>query len=89
MLELQQGRFNVTIHGGNEVAFLYIIPFQINSNVASDVPVRFHDVIIADELLKMQGILFVNILHAKTINNKGEGDEVGSMEIHAWDIPKR
>ena len=45
--------------------------------------------VVTAKLLKMQDILFVNILHARIINNKGEGDGTGFMEIQGWSVFRR
>ena len=59
------------------------IPFEINAGVSRAVPVRLHWVVVADELLEVQGVLFIDILDPKVVDNKGEGDGASLMEIKA------
>ena len=62
------------------------ITFEIYANVASAIPVGFHRVVGADELLEVQGVVFVDILDPKVVDNKGEGDGASFVEIQARSI---
>ena len=48
--------------------------------------VRLHGVVVTDEFLKVQGVLFVDILDPKVVDNEGEGDGASCMEIQARSI---
>ena len=52
----------------------------------SAVLVRLHWVVVANELLEVQGVLFVNILDPKFVDNKGKGDGASFVEIQARSI---
>ena len=63
-----------------------VIPFKIDADVSSAVPVRLHQVVVADQLLEVQGVLFVDILDPKVVNNKGKGDGEIFLEIQTRSI---
>ena len=63
-----------------------VIPFEIDADVSSVVPVRLDRVVVADELLEVQGVLLADVLDSKVVNNKGEGDGASFVEIQARSI---
>ena len=75
----------VAVHGGDESTH-GVISFEINVDVTSAVPVRFHWVVVADEFLKVQGVLFVGILDSKVVKDKSEVDGASLMDIQAKSI---
>ena len=51
---------------------LGVVSFEIDADVSSAFSVRFHRIVVADELLEVQGILLVDVLDPKVIDNKGK-----------------
>ena len=58
-----------------------MIPFEIDVDVLSAIPVGLYLVDVADDFLKVKGVVFVDIIDPKIVDNKGEGDGASFAEI--------
>ena len=90
VLKLEQGFGDIAFHGEFYGSF-GVVPVKVNSDVSVAFPVRFHGVVVTDGFFKVKSISFVDILYAKVIDDKGEGDGSGLVNeesggVFGWEV---
>ncbi len=73
MAESDKGILNVAWHGKMYLAFV-VVPVKCKSKVSCAFPVSVDLAILLEDACEMVNIVFVDVLHAKIVNDKGETD---------------
>ncbi len=83
MGESGEGILNVSWHGEMYLA-VFDVPVQCESKVLCPFPVSVNFVVLLDDACKMDNIVFLDVLHSKKIDDKGEADGAPVMSPVSW-----